>query len=224
MIISEFYDYVRTLTRANSRDLPDTEIAILANPEADYLYEISIQAYHLEQTKNQTPTVITYTKTGDFEPTDHNLWIERVEYAADGENYCQLKRTNKTEYLAMGCKCDSGSLTNDLISENCTNYFIQTSQGIHVFPAGNSSGGTVKIYIKDTPVIDWSDDNYEILLPNVPINLLALKTALMYRDINDTNLLTFLQGEYAAKFQTFEKRLAQGGRSIQMHQVTKTII
>lgn len=223
MTISEFYTYVRGLTRANTRDLPDTEIAILADPEADFLYELSIQGNHLEQTANQTPTVLTFTMTDDFQATDHNLWIERVEASIDsGDTHTILTRTNKTEYDKYISECER-SLTDQLaVSDSCPTHFIQTSQGIHVFPMA-ASVDTV-IYVKDTPVIDWTTGGNDILLPNVPINLLALKTALMYRDINDTNQLQFLQGEYAAKLGVFMKRIAKGGRTIQMRHVTKDLL
>jgi len=217
MQVGEFYDYVRELTRANTRDLPDDKIAILADPEADYLYELSIQGHHLEQTENATPTVYTYNMSDDFQITPHNLWIERVEAKVSGHDYfTQMQRTNKTEYLAHLESCKN-SLTDELdeaTNYDCPRYFMQTSQGIHVFPIDDPV--EVKVYVKDTPEIDWNNDNYEILLPDVPINLLALKTALMYRDINDTNTLQFLERQYAEKFAVFEKRIAKGGRVIQM--------
>jgi len=224
MIISEFYDYVRQLTRANSRDLTDSDIEILANPEADYLYELSIQAYHLEQTAVTAPTVLTYVMTTSFQATDHNLWIERVEVSIDGgDSFYQIQKTNKTDYNLEAAECGGLSLTDQLaVTDSRPTHFIQTSEGINVFPMAASV--TTNIYVKDTPVIDWANPNFEILLPNVPINLLALKTALMYRDINDTNQLQFLQSQYNDKFEVFQKRLAKGGRVIQMHQVTKDII
>lgn len=216
MIVSDFFEKVRILTRANQLDFPNNEIAQLADMEADYLYELSVQSEHLEQTKDQTPTVLTGTLTSNFVPTDHNIWIERVEYAADGINFKQLKRTNKTEYETnMGCRCEIGSLTNDLISEECTNYYIQTSQGVHIFPAGTTNG-VYNIYIKDTPVIDWDDDNYEILLPNVPVNILVIGTALMYRDIENTNEYDKLFTKYDRYLQTHKKRLNKGSRVVQM--------
>lgn len=220
MIISDFYNYVRELTRANTRDLSDAQIAMLATPEADYLYELSIQSYHLEQTKNAIPTVYTYTMTDDFQETPHNLWIERVEVSIDGgDTFYQVDKTNKTEFDDYTTECSNGSLTNLLAqTDGRPDKFIQTSQGIHIFPMAPSV--ITKIYVKDTPTIDWNDGNAEIILPNVPINLLALKTALMYRDINDTNRLEFLNNEYNNKFAVFMKRLSKGGRTIQMRQVT----
>lgn len=223
MTISEFYEYVRTRTGANERDLSNDDIAILANPEADYLYELSIQASHLQQTKNQNPTVLTYIMNTNFQPTDHNLWIERVEASVDnGQSYTTLKRTNNAEYNLHKEECGE-SLTDELAKRNDKpEYFVQSSQGITIFPM--SSEVITKLYIKDTPVINWGDTNSEILLPNVPTLLLALKTAMMYRDIDDIGRLTSIQNDYDEKFKAFTKRLAKGGRVIQMAQKNNTII
>ena len=223
MQISAFYNYVRTLTRANALDLTDSDIATLANPEADYLYELTIQGYHLQQTQNQTPTVLTFTQTVPFQATDNNLWIEQVNVSVDGGvSFYQIERTNNTDFIGYLDKCGGGSLTDQLAeTDGRPTHFVQTSQGINVFPMAPSV--ITKIYIKNTPVIDWNNLSYNILLPKVPINLLALKTALMYRDINDTNQLAFLEKEYAAKFRIFEKRIAKGGRSMQMRQVSNEV-
>ena len=225
MTTTEFFTYVRALTRANDRDLSNADIEILANPQADFLYELTIQGYQLEQTANATPTVYNFNMVTDFQITEQNLWIERVEVSVDGgESHYELKRTNKTEYNAYLKECNRNrSLTDDLVEDADATHFIQTSQGIHVFPV-RATGMDVVIYVKDTPSIDWGNPAYEILLPNVPVNLLALKTALMYRDIEDTNRLEWLQGEYNEKFRAFEKRIAKGGRVIQMRMVTKELI
>lgn len=216
MNVSDFFKKVRILTRSNSVDFPDSEIALLADMEADYLYELSIQGEHLEQTENQQPTVLTYTVTDNFVETPHNLWIERVEYSKDGVKFKTLTRTNKTEYeTILGCRCDTNSLTNDLVDIGCADYFIQTSQGIHVFQLPNTTG-KVKIYVKDSPVINWTDPNYEILMPKVPTNMLAIATALMYRDIENTNEYDKLFAKYTRWLETMKKRIGKGSRTIQM--------
>jgi hypothetical protein len=226
MQINEFYKLVRVLTRANTRDFPDTEIATLANPEADYLYELSIQGEHLQQTKNQTPTVLSFSNvTADFIPTNHNLWIERVEVSATGENnYTRLARTNDTEYNLHNdnaCMCSDESLTDALTSKSCPTSFIQTSEGLRVFPIP-AGGLDVKVYIKDTPVINWTSGSYELKIPNVGNQLLALRTALMYRDIEKTGQKETLEAQYAIKFKTFNKRISKGSRIIQMGMVRKS--
>lgn len=225
MIVSEFLEKVRILTRANEADFPDDEIFSLADIEADALYEMSIQAFHLEQTANQQPTVITGIVDDSFFETDDNLWIERVEYSRnDDEHYIQLKRTNKTEYESKGCSCGTGyyngSLTYDMeSSQYCANYYIQTSQGIHVYPRPNDTG-RVRIYVKDSPVINWGDPNAKILIPNVSANLLAIATALMYRDIENNNEYDKLRGKYNQYLELYRKRLSTGSRGIKMKVVS----
>jgi len=223
MIISEFYDYVRELVDANPRDFSDAEIARLANPEANYLYEIAIQGQHLQQTKNAIPTVLTYTMTAPFQQTDHNLWIERVEVSVDGgESFYRIDRTNNADFELWVNSCGGGSLTDQLAEDDARpTSFVQTSQGINIFPMAPSV--ITKIYIKDTPEIDWNDDNYEILLPNVPIQLLALGTAILYRDIQDVGRLNELKSQYNEKFRIFDKRIDKGGRVIQMRMRTHTV-
>lgn len=219
MIISDFYTTVRILSRANEQDLPDEEIAVLAQIEANKLYEMSVQAWNQEQTKDQTPTVLSFTGvTTDFIPTNDNLWIERVEYKADGATfYKPLKRTNKTEYESMGCVCEPNSLTDALISTECTNYFIQTSEGVHVFPIGSSAAGIdVKIYIKDTPAIDWNDNSYNIKIPIIADDLLTISTALLYRDIENTNEFNKLKLKYDELMELYKKRLRKGARVFNM--------
>lgn len=205
------------MTKANELDFPDSDIFALADMEADALYEMSIQAFNLEQTANQTPTVITGIVTDSFFETDDNLWIERVEYSKDDdEHYVTLKRTNKTEYESMGCYCGD-SLTYDMeTSEGCANYFIQTSQGIYVFPRPNATG-RVRIYVKDTPVINWGVPTAKIIIPRVSANLLAIATALMYRDIENTNEYEKLRSKYTQYMEIYKGRLAKGSRSIQMN-------
>lgn len=223
MNISNFYKNVRVLTRSSELDFPDDEIAILAQIEANKLYELSIQQEHIEQTKNQTPTVLPFNNVSDsFIPMDdHNLWIERVEYSRAGEeNYSVLKRTNKTEYESFGCSCVNDSLTNNLTDSGCTEFFIQTTQGIYVFPSG-STNIDVKVYVKDTPVIDWLDNDYEILIPNVAVDLLMIATALMYRDIENTNEFNKLKLKYDDLMSVHMNRLNKGSRVIKMRRASE---
>lgn len=217
MTISEFYTTVRVLSRANVLDFPNTEIAIMAQIEANKLYELSVQAWNQEQTKDQTPTVLSFNALiSNFIPTDDNLWIERVEYSRDGTFYYPLKRTNKTEYEGFGCVCTTGSLTDDLVADGCADYFIQTSQGIHVFPIGGTTTGSVRIYIKDTPVIDWTDMSYTILIPNVAVDLITVATALLYKDIENTNGFNKLKIKYDDLMKVYQTRLRKGGHTFRM--------
>jgi len=211
MLVQNFYKNVRILTDTNEQDFPDSEIAVFGQMEIDKLYEMAIEGYAYEQTKNQQPTVYTLNVTDNFVETEDNLWIERVEFSRNGKDYYTLQKTNKQDYEAMGCSCDSGSLTNDLESKTCANYYIQTSQGVHVFPIGDGSG-IVKIYVKDHPVIDWNNNNYNILIPNISDTIIVTGTALMYRNIHNTNEYDRLYNVYQSFLKLFEKRIKRGKR------------
>lgn len=206
------------LTRSNERDYTDSEIQRNIDNEYYMLQEKLKRAWKVEWTGTELPTIYDLTPTSSFINTDPNLHIERVEVSADGgENWRRITRTTYHDYnltSSGACSCQH-SLTDALADTSCTKHFIQTAEGLHIFPIPDS-GIQVKVYARDDEVIDWNDPSFVPRLPRFAHRLLTLKAAMMYRDLEDTNELQFIFNEYNTLMAEFTKLNTNKGKVAQM--------
>jgi len=205
---------VRYLTRSNDKDYTDAEIENNIDQEYAYLQQIAIEEGKPVYGSGSGISVIDLAMATTFASTPPNLNINRVEAEVDG-CWRVLKCTDTTLYGGpfpdVSCYCGyqnsctaCKSLTNILGHEAFPLWYIQTNNGIEVFPLPEAASLplNVKIYHEDAHTLDWVGGDTPIL-PAFAHRLLSLKAALLYRDIEEANDLQFLNSEYSrllAKF------------------------
>lgn len=221
MNTTQLIDDVRfNITRSNIRDYTDAEIQRNIDEEYKKLQSMMQREGRIEW----VPELFTFTMTDDFQVTNPNLHIERVETSTDGgENWYPVTRTTYHNYalaMSQGCKCEKNALTDAFDSTSCPQQYIQTNEGIHVFPVPDG-GMQTKIYTRGFDVIDWTDPTFEPKLPMQFHRLLSLNAGLMYRDLEDTNELEWLNNEYNKLWSMFLEHIKEGGQVVQMRKKKK---
>lgn len=222
MDIQTMYKDVRLLTRANECDYTDEEICCHLQNEYKLLQELLNHEGKVEYTQSNSPLSYTVAGGTTFFNTDPNLHIQRIEVSTAGEDkWCSPTQTTYQEYGDFSsncCGCDCNSLSAAMDGDGCVcecdKYYIQTSDGIHIFP--NNDGTDVRIWTRGTDELDCNDPNYVPKIPAFAHRLMTLKAALMFRDIENTNELDFLLSEYNNLFALFNKHIKSGGKIIQM--------
>lgn len=213
---------VLRLTRANTRDYTDTEIESNIDREYSMLQELLKKSQRVEWTGGNYPVLFDFGGITDtFIQTSPNLHIERVEVSINGgDSWYPVSRTDKTTYNTASannsCYCSKRSLTDALEDGGNPINFIQTTSGIQVFPIPEDDSIDVNIYVKESEDIDWNNPLFVPNLPDFAHRLLTLKAALLYRDIEDTNELTFLKNDYNELYKVFLDHISEGGKVINM--------
>ena len=219
MTLDQLKQDVLSLTGANYDDYLESEIERNMEQEYIFIQHKLKSSFRIEHTANQTPTVLTFNTTTDFIPTDINLHIERVEVSSDGQRWYKLDRTNKTTYnegLSNNtCRCDTRSFTDAITDPGCPASFVQTTEGIHVFPVPES-GLDVRVYVKDSDTLNWSLGSSEPRIEEFAHRLLSLKASLLYRDIENTGNLQFILSEYSKWDNALNEHINEGGKVIKM--------
>lgn len=216
----EMIDDVRfNLTRSNVRDYTDAEIQRNIDEEYKKLQSIMQREGNIES--HQQIESVNMTTT--LHPLDINSHVERVEAKVVGStHYTLLERTTFHDFgLAetKGCWCKN-SLTDQIAHEGCPRKWIRTSSGIRVFPV-HADGLDVQLYMRNKEDIDWTDATDEPRIPSEFHRLLTLKAGLMYRDLEDTNTIEWLNAQYNEMFQLFMEHVKEGGQVIQMKKKKK---
>lgn len=203
------------ITRANSRDYTDEEIERNIDEEYKKLQSMMQREGRIEW----IPTVYDFTINSSTFGTQPNLNIQRVDVRRPGSTYWKtIDRTTYHDYMMAEkseyCSCGK-TLTRDLERTCCPEKYVQTTEGMHVFPVP-STGLDVKVYTRGFDVIPWGSTTYEPLLPIEFHRLLSLKAGMMYRDLEDTNSLEWIKDEYKELFDMFLEDIKEGGSVKQM--------
>lgn len=208
---------VRFMTKTNAADYSDSEIQHNINQEYKALQDILKTQSRVEWADEDS--VIDLTMNISFASLPPNVAIKRVEVSKAGEDkFKTIKRTTYHDYEASslnGCGFCGKSLTGALSHEGCTQKFIQTVEGIHVFPVPED-GMNVKIYINEDETIDWNDNSFAPRLPAFAHRLLTLKASMLYRDIEQVGSLEWIMSEYTNLYRDFMRHVKQGGKIINM--------
>jgi hypothetical protein len=220
MTLDQLKADVISLTGANYDDYLESEMERNMEQEYIFIQHKLKSSFRIELTESIYPTVYTFTSIAtDFIPTEMNLHIERVEVSTDGTNWHRVERTNKTVYNTAvdnnSCSCSNESFTNAITKNGCPANFIQTTEGIHVFPVP-TDGFDVKVYVKSADTLNWNLGNSEPRLEGFAHRLLSLKASLLYRDIENTGNLEFILSEYSKWDNALNAHINEGGKVIRM--------
>lgn len=232
MTTAELLTDVRYLTRSNDRDYTDAEIENNINQEYYYLQQIAIEEGKPVYGSGAGLSVIDLAMATTFASTIPNLNINRVEAEIDG-CWKVLTCTDSTKYggpfrkpvCCCGyqgtCGCCQ-SLTEILGDEGTPCWYIQTNNGIEVFPLPEAASLplNVKVYHEDCHALNWVGGDTPVI-PKYVHRLLSLKAALLYRDIEEANDLQFLNNEYNILLAKFIDSLKGQAKILQMHFKTK---
>lgn len=208
---TELKDDVLFLAGANTIDYTDTQIERNIENEYYKLQELLKNGQRIKWTPNATinkQSEVDYT-LNDILTDDNSMHITRVEVSVDGgESWYQIKRTDEISFKNE----NDGSYTDALNEVGDPKYFIQSTNGISVFPIQETY--SINIYYKEDEDISWGSTN-EIELSRFAQRLVTLRAAMLYPHITTTRL-DACKTEYADLYKVFLSHISEGGKVIKM--------